>query len=565
MKNLLVITFLFAFFVTITVAQKSPYKINKELLAEKAMVVSAHPLASEEGKAILKKGGNAVDAMVTVQFVLAVVYQRAGNIAGGGFMVYRDKNGQSTTLDFRETAPAKASRNMFLNKEGNAVDSLSRDGHLAVGVPGSVAGMFEAHSKYGKLSWADLIEPAIKIAENGFILTDKDAEEYNRFKNDFLKLNRYQTAFYKKEKWVAGQKFVQKDLAATLRQIQKNGRDGFYKGSVADLIVDEMKAGGGIITHQDLENYEAKWRAPLTFNYKKSYKIITMPPPSSGGIVLAEMMNMVENESLEQMGFHSVAAIHLMAEVERRAYADRAEHIGDSDFYPVPIEAMTDKAYAQQRMRNFNKQSATPSTAIKAGKPTKTAEETTHFSIVDEDGNAVSVTTTLNGNYGCRVVVKGGGFVLNNEMDDFSAKPGSPNMFGLLGAEANAIQPQKRMLSSMTPTIVEKDGQLFVVVGTPGGATIITSVFQVLMNLIEFRMSLQDAVQKPRFHHQWLPDQIYYEKNAFDSTTMKKLEEMGHKFKERGNIGLVEAILVRPDKKLEGAADKRYYDSAAGY
>jgi gamma-glutamyltranspeptidase/glutathione hydrolase len=454
---------------------------------------------------------------------------------------------------------------MFLNKEGNAVDSLSRDGHLAVGVPGSVAGMFEAHSKYGKLPWADLIEPAVKIAENGFILTDKDAAEYNKFKNDFLKLNRYEPAFYKKDKWAAGQKFVQKDLAATLKQIQKSGRNGFYKGTVADLIVDEMKAGGGIITHEDLENYQAKWRTPLTFNYKKNYKIITMPPPSSGGIVLAEMMNMVENESLEQMGFHSAAAIHLMTEVERRAYADRAEHIGDSDFYPVPIEAMMDKAYAGQRMRNFNKQTATPSNAIKAGKPSKTAEETTHFSIVDAEGNAVSVTTTLNGNYGCRVVVKGGGFVLNNEMDDFSAKPGSPNMFGLLGAEANAIQPKKRMLSSMTPTIVEKDDQLFAVVGTPGGATIITSVFQVLMNLIEFRMPLQDAVQKPRFHHQWLPDQIYYEKDAFDPTTIKKLEVMGHKFKQRGSIGLVEAILIRPDNKLEGAADRRYYDSASGF
>ena len=565
MKNALIIIILFAFVVSNTFAQKSPYKINKELVSEKAMVVSAHPLASEEGTAILKKGGNAIDAMVTVQFVLAVVYQRAGNIAGGGFMVYRDRNGQSTTLDFRETAPAKASRNMFLNKEGKAVDSLSRDGHLAVGVPGSVAGMFEAHSKYGKLPWADLIEPAVKIAENGFILTDKDAAEYNKFKSDFLKLNRYEPAFYKKEKWAAGQKFVQKDLAATLKQIQKNGRDGFYKGTVADLIVDEMKAGGGIITHEDLENYQAKWRTALTFSYKKNYKIITMPPPSSGGIVLAQMMNMVENESLEQMGFHSAAAIHLMTEVERRAYADRAEHIGDSDFYPVPIEAMMDKAYAGQRMRNFNKQTATPSNAIKAGKPTKTAEETTHFSIVDAEGNAVSVTTTLNGNYGCRVIVKGGGFVLNNEMDDFSAKPGSPNMFGLLGAEANAIQPNKRMLSSMTPTIVEKDDKLFAVVGTPGGATIITSVFQVLMNLIEFRMSLQDAVQKPRFHHQWLPDQIYHEKNAFESTTMKKLEEMGHKFKERGSIGLVEAILIRPDKKLEGAADRRYYDSASGY
>ena len=541
------------------------YKIQKELVAEKAMVVSAHPLASEAGRDILKKGGNAVDAMVAVHFALAVVYPKAGNIGGGGFMVYREKNGNASTLDFREKAPLSASRNMYLDKNGNAIDSLSRNGHLAVGVPGSVAGMFEAHKKYGKLPWSVLLEPAVKLAENGFEITTQEANALNYNQKNFTRINQHENAFVKKTAWKSGQKLIQKELAEVMRRIQQNGHDGFYKGKTAELIVDDMKRGGGIISLQDLEKYQAKWRDPIVFEYKKSFKVITMPPPSSGGIVLAILMQMVEDQPLEQMGFHSPAAVHLMAEAERRAYADRAEYLGDSDFYPVPIEAMLDKAYAKYRMRDYNDKKATPSKQIKAGKPSKTSEQTTHYSIVDADGNAVSVTTTLNGNYGSSVVVKGAGIILNNEMDDFSAKPGSPNMFGLLGAEANAIQPEKRMLSSMTPTILEKDGKLFMVVGTPGGATIITSVFQVIMNVIEFRLSLQDAVQKARFHHQWLPDQIYYEKNCFDTATAKKLAEMGHSLKERSSIGQVEAILVRPDGKLEGAADRRGDDSAAGY
>ena len=528
------------------------------------MVVSAHPLASEAGSEILKKGGNAVDAMVAVHFALAVVYPKAGNIGGGGFMVYRDKNGKASTLDFREKAPLASSRNMYLDKTGNAIDSLSRFGHLAVGVPGSVAGMYEAHKKYGQLPWSELIEPAIKMAEIGFAITAIEAAALNENKLKFIQINSHENAFVKKSNWKAGQKLKQKELAQVLRLIQKEGADGFYKGKTAELIVEDIKKGGGILSLEDLEKYQAKWRTPIVFDYKKNYKIITMPPPSSGGIVLAMLMQMLEDQLLEQMGFHSAAAVHIMAEAERRAYADRAKHLGDSDFYPVPIEAMLDKSYAKSRMRDFNAQKSTTSKQINAGTPSKTSEQTTHYSIVDADGNAVSVTTTLNGNYGSSVVVKGAGIILNNEMDDFSAKPGSPNMFGLLGAEANAIQPEKRMLSSMTPTIVEKDGKLLLVVGTPGGATIITSVFQVIMNVIEFRQTLQDAVQSPRFHHQWLPDQIYHEKNCFDAATAKKLIEMGHVLKERGQIGQVEAILVRPDGKLEGAADKRGDDSAAG-
>ena len=330
-------------------------------------------------------------------------------------------------------------------------------------------------------------------------------------------------------------------------------------------MVAEIKAGGGLISHKDLTDYEAKWRAPISVPYKKDYRIISMPPPSSGGLLLANMMAMIEDQPVEKMGFHTIASTHLLTEVERRAFADRAELMGDVDFFPVPIEAMLQKEYAKSRMRSFSFQKASKSKDIKAGKPIKIAEETTHYSIVDAAGNAVSVTTTLNGNFGSFVVVKGGGFVLNNEMDDFSAKPGSPNMYGLLGSEANAIAPGKRMLSSMTPTIVEKNGKLYMVLGTPGGSTIITSVFQVLVNMIEFRMTLEDAVQKPRFHHQWLPDIIYHEIGAFDETTILRLKEMGHSFEERESIGRVDAILVHPDGKLEGVADERGDDSAAGY
>jgi gamma-glutamyltranspeptidase/glutathione hydrolase len=560
----LTLFFVFFTFLNLLSAQVK-YKMQKELVTEKAMVVSAHPLASQAGTEIMKKGGNAVDAMVAVHFALAVVYPKAGNIGGGGFMVYRDKDGNASTLDFREKAALAASRNMYLDQAGNAIDSLSRFGHLAVGVPGSVAGMFEAHKKYGRLPWSELLEPAIKLAEKGFIVTAIEAAALNENKLKFTQINNQENAFVKKSPWKIGQKLVQTDLAETLIRIQKDGSDGFYKGRTAELFVEEMKRGGGIISLLDLEKYQAKWRNPIVFEYKKNYRVITMPPPSSGGIVLAMLMQMVEDQPLEQMGFHSSAAVHLIAEAERRAYADRAEHLGDSDFYPVPLEAMLDKAYAKYRMRDFNDKNATASKQVKAGKPSKTSEQTTHYSIVDAEGNAVSVTTTLNGNYGSSVIVKGAGIILNNEMDDFSAKPGSPNMFGLLGAEANAIQPEKRMLSSMTPTILEKDGKLLMVVGTPGGATIITSVFQVIVNVIEFRLSLQDAVQKARFHHQWLPDQIYHEKNCFDAATVKKLKEMGHVLKERGQIGQVEAILVRPDGKLEGAADRRGDDSAAGY
>lgn len=565
MKKTLIIIVFFAFFISITIAQKSPYKINKELVTDSAMVVSAHPLASEAGKEILKKGGNAIDAMVAVHFVLAVVYQRAGNIGGGGFLLYRDAKGGKYALDFREKAPLAAKRDMYLDTQGKAIDSLSRDGHLAVAVPGSVAGIFEAHLKYGKLPWADLIEPAIYWAKKGFLLTEKEADILNAYRNDFKKLNHYLPVFYNKNPWKKGDRIVQKDLAQTLTRIQKHGAEGFYKGKTAELIEAEMIKGKGILTLEDLAAYQPVWRKPIEFTYRNQYNIITMPPSSSGGVILAEMMQMAENYPLAKMEYHAVSSTHLMAEIEKRAYADRSQHLGDTDFYPSPVEALLEKTYAKSRMSDFSYQKATASQDIKPGQPSKTSEQTTHYSILDKEGNAVAVTTTVNNNFGSRVVVQHGGFILNNEMDDFSAKPGSPNLFGLIGAEANAIAPSKRMLSSMTPTLVEKDKQLFLVLGTPGGSTITTTIFQVLTQLIDYNFSLFDAIQNPRFHHQWLPDRIDFEKDCFSIETQKKLQEMGHQLREREPIGRVDAIQVLPNRKKVGVGDRRGDDSASGY
>lgn len=541
-----------------------PYRQQKKLITDSAMVVAAHPLAAEVGRDVLKKGGNAVDAMVAVHFMLAVVFQRAGNIGGGGFLVYRDKDGKASTLDFREKAPLAAQRDMYLDKKGNPIDVLSREGHLAVGVPGSVAGIYAAHQKYGKLPWQTLLAPAIQAAEQGHQITEFEAGMMNRFQVDFKRLNRFTPTLVKDGNWKKGDLLVQKELAAVLRDIQDKGAAGFYKGRVADLIVAEMKAKGGIITHQDLENYTAKWREPVVFDYK-NYRFFSMPPSSSGGLILAELMHLIEPYDIGKMGYQTPAAVHLMVEAERRAYADRAEHLGDSDFYPVPFKMLIDKNFAKQRMKDYQPTNATPSSRIQAAALRQTSEETTHYSIVDTEGNAVAVTTTVNGYFGSKVLVKGGGFILNNEMDDFSAKPGSPNMYGLLGAEANAIEPEKRMLSAMTPTIIEKDGKLFMVLGTPGGSTIITSVFQVSLNVIAFGLDLQDAVQKPRFHHQWLPDIIQYEAGCFSPETIQQLQKMGHSLKERDAIGRVDAVLVLPDGRLEGAADNRCDDSAAGF
>ena len=527
------------------------------------MVVSAHPSASKVGLDILKKGGNAVDAAVAVQFALAVVFPDAGNIGGGGFMVYRSADGNIASLDFREKAPGSASRDMFLDTAGNAITEKSLYGHLAAGVPGSVDGMVQAHAKYGKLSWADVVQPSVDLARRGFPVTERQANDFTGAQKDFIKYNPGKTYFIK-EKWTSGELWLQEDLAHTLELIRDKGREGFYAGEVADLIVAEMHSGGGLISLEDLKDYQAVWREPVVGNYK-AFKVISMPPPSSGGIALIQLLNSVEQYPLKRWGFNSDSAVQVMVEAERRVYADRASHLGDPDFYKVPQKHLIKPAYSKDRMSTFNWNKATLSSDIKAGNVPVESEETTHFSVVDRQGNAVSITTTLNGGYGSKVFVKGAGFLLNNEMDDFSAKPGSPNMFGLLGGEANAIQPGKRMLSSMTPTILEKDGKLFMILGTPGGSTIITSVFQTILNVVEFDKGMQSAVSSKRFHHQWYPDEVLYETQGLDSMARVRLVKKGYKFRETGGIGQVDAILKNKWGYYEGGADPRGDDTKLGW
>jgi len=539
------------------------YSITKTMVDDSAMVVTAHPIASQAGYDIMRKGGNAIDAAIAVQFSLAVCYPIAGNIGGGGFMVYRDKDGNAITLDYREMAPASATSDMYLDENGDAVSEKSQNGALAVGVPGTVAGMYEAFQKYSKLKdWNALLSPAIEAAENGFQLTHRQAGLMVKNKEKFDKYNTDPTVFSSKT-WKGGDLLVQPELAATLKAIAVNGPKGFYEGKVADQIVNQMKKSGGIITHQDLKNYKAKWRDPISVDYK-GHKVISMPPPSSGGIALGQILGMIEPYDLSSYDYHSTAHIHLVAEAERRAFVDRATHLGDSDFYNVPIAGLLDKDYLQGRMEDFDPQKASKSESITAG-DAKESLETTHYSIVDLEGNAVSMTTTLNGGYGSKLVVAGAGFFLNNEMDDFSAKPGTPNMFGLIGAEANKIEPGKRMLSSMTPTIVEKDGQLLLVCGTPGGSTIITSVYQTVANVIDFGMSATDAVQSPRFHHQWMPDKLILEEIGFDSTDVNALKAIGQNAAQRGKLGKVEAVKVLGNGNLEGAADIRADDDVKGF
>ncbi len=534
-------------------------------VADSAMVVSAREEASNIGLDILKKGGNAFDAMIATDLALTVSYPFAGNIGGGGFMVYRTADGSTGALDYREKAPLAATKNMYLDKDGNVVKGKSTLGGLAVGVPGTVAGLFAVHKKLGSLPFSELIQPAIDLAKRGVVVTKKQAKRLSHYKKYFKEAN--QRSILLDKEWKEGDTIKYLDLAKTLERIRDNGRDEFYKGSTGQMLVSYLSEKGGIISMEDLEKYEAKWRKPIKFFYK-DYEITSMTLPSSGGICMAQVLKSVAPYNIGQYPHNSVKYIQLLTEAERRAYADRAHYLGDIDFVNVPLDSLIASKYLKNRMADFSWDQATKSSDVSYGKiKGYESNETTHYSIVDKYGNAVAVTTTLNGAYGSKVYVEGGGFFLNNEMDDFSAKPGVPNMFGLVGAEANAIQPEKRMLSSMSPTIVQKKGKLVMVLGSPGGSTIITSVLQNILNVTEYKMGMQESVSQPRFHHQWLPDEIKMEPHGFDSITQKKLMDKGYKINESNSvvIGKVDAILVRNDGTLEGGADPRGDDTAVGY
>ena len=553
----------------VTYPPVTQYDAHKTVFADNAVVTTAHPLASRVGLDILRQGGNAVDAAIAVQFALAVVYPRAGNLGGGGFMIYRSGDGKDvSTLDYREKAPSAASRDMYLDANGNVMQGKSQKGHLAAGVPGTVDGCFKMYEKYSKLKdWKKLVQPALELAKFGFGITEMEAGRLNRNKLEFIKNNMSPVVFVKPDtsiQWRRGDTLVQKELSHTLELIRDNGRAGFYEGETADHIVAEMQRGKGLISLEDLKNYQSAWRKPIYGKYR-GYDIITMPPPSSGGIALLQLLGIVENYPLSNYKFHSAEATHLIVEAERRVYADRAEHLGDADFYPVQVNKLLNRTYIKNRFNDYNPDKATPSKQVSHGNLAEVSEQTTHLSIVDTEGSAVSITTTLNDNYGCRTVVAGAGFILNNEMDDFSVKAGVPNLYGAIGGEANAIQANKRPLSSMTPTIVTKDGKLFMVVGTPGGTTIITSVFQCITNVIDYNMTMTKAVHARRFHSQWLPDVVFIERFGYKNDVLEKLKHMGHTVMERENIGAVEAILIRSNGKMEGVADNRSDDDALGF
>jgi len=565
MKKIVLVFIILSLFMQIFTQVESASK--KPVKAFNGMVVSSDSLATKVGVEILKRGGNAVDAAVAVGFALAVTYPQAGNIGGGGFMVIKMANGETVTIDYREKAPIKAHEDMFLDESGNFVPEKSQIGHLSVGVPGSVAGLLLALEKYGTMSRKEVLNPAIELAEKGFIVNEGLARAFKNAFEHFKKFPSTMKYFSKNgEPYKEGDLLIQKDLAKVLKLIRDRGRDGFYKGKVADLIVAEMKRGGGIITHEDLEKYQPVIRKPVIGNYR-GYEIISMGPPSSGGVCLIELLNILENFDLKKYGHNSSYTIHYLVEAMKRVYADRAEYLGDPDFVEIPLDKLLSKEYAKEIASQIDTFFATPSSKIvRSVSPPQDGIHTTHYSVVDKWGNVVSVTTTINSYFGSMVVVDGAGFFLNNEMDDFSAKPGVPNQFGLLGNKANSIQPGKRMLSSMTPTIVLKNGKPFLVLGSPGGSTIITSVLQVILNVIDFGMNIQEAVDAPRVHHQWYPDEVYYEKRGLPLDVIENLKKRGHKLVERhGFQGEVQAILIDENGIKYGAADPRGYGFAMGY
>jgi gamma-glutamyltranspeptidase/glutathione hydrolase len=537
------------------------YTVVKEQSFQKAAVTSAHPIASMVGAAIMKDGGNAFDAAIAIQFTLAVVFPGAGNIGGGGFLLSRNKDGVLMGIDYREAAPSKASRDMYLDEKGNPIDAMSKLGASAAGVPGSVAGMFSAHP-YAKLPMKTLLQPAYELATSGFVITESEARSLNGERKNFIKYSAQASAFTRKENWKAGDTLYQPELAATILRIQQKGKAGFYEGETAAMIVEEMKNSKGVISLEDLKIYTPKFRKPIEFDYR-GHHIISFAPPSSGGILIAQMMQMIAPYPVSVMGANSFESVSLMVEAQRRAYADRAEHMGDPDFWKVPTKTLTSNAYAQDRMKDYQPGVAGNSKNILAG-VAKESEETTHFSVIDEAGNMVSVTTTLNGGYGNKTVVGGAGFLLNNEMDDFSVKPGVPNMYGALGGEANSIQPGKRMLSSMTPTLVIKNNQPYITIGTPGGTTIPNQVYEGLVNVIDHKMSLKTAIDAPRFHHQHIPDNINVEAD-FPEKTINALKEKGYIVNKRYAFGRMDGIMILPNGNRVAAGDKRGDDSVAGY
>ncbi|MDP3358999.1 MAG: gamma-glutamyltransferase [Lutibacter sp.] len=565
-KTITLIAFIFLFAqCKVKTIETTETNKNTGLIADSAMVVSAREEASKIGVAIMKKGGNAFDAMIATELALAVAYPFAGNIGGGGFMVYRTYDGKTGALDYREKAPLAASKNMYLDENGNIIANKSTLGAMAVGVPGTVDGLFKVHEKFGSLPFSDLIQPAIDLANKGVVVTEKQAERLATYRHFFSEVN--DTKIMLDNDWKEGDTIKYVMLAKTLERIRDLGRDGFYKGETAEMLVNYVQKLGGIITKKDLEIYEAKWRNPIEFSYK-DLKIIAMSPPSSGGICNAQIFKAIEPFDLASFGHNSLKYIQLLTEAERRAYADRSFYLGDPDFVKIPIDTLISSKYVKNRMANFSWEKATLSSTLQHGKITGyESDETTHYSIVDKYGNSISATTTLNGAYGSKVFVSEGGFFLNNEMDDFSSKPGTPNMFGLVGGDANSIAPEKRMLSSMTPTIVEKNNRFYMSVGSPGGSTIITSVLQTILNVYEFNLSMQEAVDAPRFHHQWLPDVVSFEPKGFDSLLLNQLQQKGYQIKQENSVilGKVDAVLRLPNGKLEGGADYRGDDKAAGF